>query len=184
MPRRYRRRRYAVTRPVKTTKYSNETYNFQSALTSTVVDQHGVAQVPIVPVLQNGSFLGTRKAKNFTVRFQVSQSIVTAQDDTTALAPSSVVFALVYVPEGTVPSPISVGNAVTPASLYDPNQNVILSGVLSSTNGAQVFKSRLARNLNSNDQLYIVLYDSNTPTQSIKSVATNVYASVNFAIAF
>lgn len=182
MPRRYRRRRYAITRPVKTTKYSNETFNFRYGLMSDTADTHAIQSFPILPVISNNAVLGTRKAKNFTIRINCLPC-VRVSGEHVVREPASVVWALVFVSEGNVPSLLNVSTTTTPSSLYEPNQNVIMSGVATS-NDICVSKTRLARNLNAGDQLYMILCDNNAPSEDDDSTTTAFYCSVNFAIAF
>ena len=96
MPRRYRRRRYAITRPLKTTKYSNETY---AAGSSTQWLDSALYSSVCIPASQT---LGTRKCKNFTLTL-VSKA---GADDYN----KPIYFALVFVPEGTVPSALNIGS--------------------------------------------------------------------------
>lgn len=186
MPRRYRRRRYAVSRPVKTTKYSNETFAFQSILFSEDDSDHAYSTTRLIPVLTNGSFLGTRKVKNFTIRVAPRKTQQSMVDPTVEGTVDSVIYwALVYVPEGTSASELHVGTNTIPASLYDPNQNVIASGMASSATGITTVKTRLARNLNSNDNIVMILWDTRAPaTGVVDSTTTVCFVSINFAIAF
>ncbi|KAH0791274.1 Cap protein [Histomonas meleagridis] len=67
-------------------------------------------------------------------------------------------WALVYVPDGTVPQTMSLGTPAAPVALYEPNQNVIMSGYLTpNAQQTQVFRPRLARNLNSGDCIFLCL---------------------------
>ena len=183
MPRRVRRHRVAR---LKTAKYSNETFGFAGVLESTTFGVHSIANSPVVPTLQNGSFLGTRKAKNFTIRVYADNTIQTNSQNQERTSSSCVLWALVYVPEGTVPSVPNLGSPNAPSSIYDPNQNVICSGISTSLGGTTTVKTRLARNLNSNDQLYIVLYDLQSPNQAgdVVKTQTPIVVTINFAIAF
>ena len=67
MPRRYRRRRYTLARPLKTVKYSNETSSFgvTTTIAASTVFSNGTPIVVVPPT----SVAGTRKVKNFTCRF-------------------------------------------------------------------------------------------------------------------
>lgn len=163
--RRYRRA-YRISRPLKSIKYSNETFTFADELSFAPLKTYAAAFVPATTIQ------GTRKLKNFTLSFNTNLQV-------------PVLFALVYVPEGTQPSDISYGGLVqtdlVPSTLYEPNQNVIMSGTIGGPNySVGRYKSRLARNLNSGDQIFIVLRsidESNTVTGS-------VIVLLNFAIAF
>ena len=166
MPRRYRRKSYRIARPVKTTKYSNET--FATAITAQFLDQQSY-QTTFTPGI---NVMGTRKVKNFTL------SVI-------AGTPVPFYFALVYVPEGTVASALKFGhtitdNVLTSDSLYEPNQNVIMSGIFGGdANQVYRFKSRLARNLNSNDSIQLVV----RPVASTEA-NTVLLATLNYALAF
>ena len=148
MPRRYRRRRYAIARPVKTAKYSNETY------ASAAITQFLTANIYYAVPIAEANVLGTRKVKNFTLT--LASKAANAADEHQPF-----LFALVFLPEGTSPSIINFGtsvdqttHAVTSLSLYEPNQNVIMSGIVDSTQVYR-FKTRLARNLNSGDKIIL-----------------------------
>lgn len=166
MPRRYRRRSYRLMRPVKTTKYSNETTATYVSYRFLPDENYKTTFTP------ESSVMGTRKVKNFTL------SII-------AGTPIPFYFALVYVPEGTTASNLNYGktldgNVLTSLSLYEPNQNVILSGIFGgAANQVYRFKSRLARNLNSSDSIQLVCKPVADTTESIALLAT-----LNYAMAF
>ena len=148
MPRRYRRRRYAIARPVKTAKYSNETY------ASAAIETFATANVYYAVPIAQANVLGTRKVKNFTLTICSKAANVADEHQ-------PFFFALVFLPEGTTPSAINFGttinqqtHAVESVSLYEPNQNVIMQGVVDSTQVYR-FKTRLARNLNSGDRVIL-----------------------------
>lgn len=167
MPRRRRYRR-SVYRPLKTAKYSNETFNFQQAISEYTEG----ANYPVI-VSASTDVLGTRKTKNFTVNF------LSSSEDIPFL------FALVYVPQGTNPAGLRWGSTfqdgyLISASLYEPNQNVILSGITAGFNqGVITKKTRLARNLNSGDKLVFIFRPLGTFTSPIV-----ISGSVNYAISY
>lgn len=180
MARRYRRRhRYTVSRPLKTTKYSNETYASSVLLSSSTQGQHAVSALSIIPDVIGG-VLGTRKCKNFTLRIYAHETTSTVGNTTTNLR-SSVAFALVFVPEGTEASVLQFG-AQSAKSLYEPNQNVILSGIIDSSQ-VYTYKTRLARNLNAGDRIVLVCYDLYVP-ESGGTTSTLLAFSCNYAISF
>ena len=126
MPRRYRRRhRYTIARPLKTTKYSNETFLCSTHIGS---DQAATAvtfyqtNLLVLPSNLQG-ILGTRKVKNFTVRIKADPRLFTSGGETVT-SPTNLFFVLAFVPEGNDPSDIKVGNS-SMVSAYEPNQNVI-----------------------------------------------------------
>lgn len=180
MPRRYRRVRRS--RPLKTVKYSNETYNFSVQTTN---PNPGTEVSDYIAMITPVSTQGTRKCKNFTL--------------TIANNADPFFWALVYVPQGTTPSPLNIGTInnehMGAASLYEPNQNVILSGVAnnSSTPGADltvnprgitvISRTRLARNLNSGDYIAFV-YRSFARYTDANSGRILAMVQLNYAISF
>ncbi|KAH0785550.1 Cap protein [Histomonas meleagridis] len=146
MPRRLRRRSYSRGRPLKTVKYSNETFNCSGNITfntgsgdSAVGDQVNTTLISAVATQ------GMRKVKNFTLKMITDVDI-------------PLLWGLVYVPDGTVAQSMSLGTPAAPVSLYEPNQNVIKSGYLTpNAQQTQVFRTRLARNLNSGDSIALCL---------------------------
>ena len=138
MPR-TRIRSYRRSRPLKTVKYSNETYN---ATVNFNLDAGVQASAALISAIDTQ---GTRKAKNFTLRFVFGGNV-------------PLVFAMVYLPQGQQPGNLTLGTVQQPASLYEPNQNVILSGyIVSHQNQAPSFRTRLARNLNSGDSICLII---------------------------
>ncbi|QYM90068.1 hypothetical protein [Circoviridae sp.] len=177
MPRRYTRSgRY--TRRVKTIKYSNETYNYNGTLivnnSSQKTDWH---QTLITAIDQQG----VRKCKNFELTLTGSAFTPSAEG---ANIPSPLFYALVYVPQGTEASRINIGSPDACASLYEPNQNVIMSGVWPGDLTAPfVKKTRLARNLNSGDSIQLIL--SSPPFDSAGVAYEKMVAvTLNYAISF
>lgn len=166
MARRYSRRR-GYTRRVKTAKYSNETYCHTDSFTTTDSSINGYFS--IVPVTTT---LGMRKVKNFT--FTVAYK--STQLDQIS---RSVYWALVYVPQGTTPSPMNIGTGGNFLSLYEPNQNVIMSGIAVLDEQSRTFKTRLARNLNSGDYIALVLQGDTTG-----SFTDILSTSCNYAISY
>ena len=165
---RYRRRRYLLSRSSKT-RYSNVTYAAISQFVNNQENQY------VIQFTGATSVLGTRKCKNFTLSL-CSNSIVPFN------------FALVFVPEGTSPSQLHAGVSVSEgvllaASLYEPNQNVILSGSFGGPNSTvEKFKTRLARNLNSGDRIVLIVKPLQYDPDSTDQVLVN--AMVNYAISY
>ncbi|KAH0787886.1 Cap protein [Histomonas meleagridis] len=145
MPRRLRRRSYSRGHPLKTVKYPNETYNSSGPISFNVGEGEQAVGDQVSATLISAASQGMRKVKNFTLKMITDISI-------------PVLWALVYVPDGTVIKNISLGTHAAPVSLYEPNQNVILSGyVTPNAAQTQVFRTRLARNLNSGHSIALVL---------------------------
>lgn len=169
MPRRYRRRKYyTVQRNVKPVKYSSE--NFDNSIN---VDLSIAAQFAI-PFIYATEVAGMRKVKNFTVNFDTNSEI-------------PFLFALVYVPQGTEPNQLNLAtvdssNNPIAGSLYEPNQNVILAGSFGGpgTSHSRYF-TRLARNLNSGDRVFLI-YRCVGPTT--ESQLVTVCSQISFAIAY
>lgn len=161
MPRRTRRtRRYS--RSYKVQKYSNETYNFVG---SDQLSANGNA-IPLVAPIESQ---GMRKCKNFTLTIACSAQITVP-----------LIYALVYVPQGTQASRLNVGENGAVVSLYEPNQNVILSGILSYSQEVPITKySRLARNLNSGDSIQLIVRAVNG-----EAVSLDIAATLNYAISY
>ena len=173
----------------KGTKYSNETVCFNVGGTATVdggqpfpwnegdINLRGVTIVPPTNVL------GNRKVKNFQIKVTC-----TGNDD-------PIIGCLVYVPEGTsVSAPLVTGQT---QSLYEPNQNVILSFVIPAqcerNNEAEIttfsspiivnVSNRLARNLNTGDQIKLIFSSPNGVTASEDQPCV-ISGTCNFAIKY
>lgn len=123
-------------KPVKTVTYSNETTLVQIPVTITQ-GQATVQQNTLV--IPGSNQQGKRKAKNFTLRMKTDSDI-------------PLFWALLYVPEGLNPSMITLSAS---GSMYEPAQNVIMSGIISKNSAQDTFRSRLARNLNSGDRIIL-----------------------------
>ncbi len=168
MPRRRRIRAYRLGRPLKTVKYSNETIcsKFDVDFGKSAADDTKVVLVPKIEAA------GTRKAKNFTLSIEHFNY------------QAPVAFALVFVPEGTVPSGLTIADPDHLSSLYEPNQNVIMTGIIPAEQNAPfVRRTRLARNLNSGDAIGIVLHPlSKDSVQEHVNYSTAV--TLNYAITF
>lgn len=161
MVRRRRSRSVYSRRPVKSVKYSNETQTFNASIDVSTSVPVNYAQPIVVPLAQQG----TRKVKNFTLTIATDSA-------------SPILWALVYVPEGTKVSsiPFPDGNIV---SLYEPNQNVIMSGMVSDDNFSRV-RSRLARNLNSGDAIYLMFRSNFYESEG----QVNLQGVLNYAICY
>lgn len=106
--------------------------------------------VPIVPAISQE---GVRKVKNISI----SAAIVDSGSSTGTSGP--IYWALIYAPEGTVINELRWAD-----ELYQPSNFVINSGILDNSNTSKYrITSRLARNLNANDRIYLLL-GTNTST--------------------
>jgi len=103
------------------------------------------AQVYDFKVIDPTTIQGMRKAKNFQIQFAAASG---------ATNPRGIVWALVYVPAGYTPNSFQ-----SSGELYEPSQNVIASGLYDLSgpgNSARQF-TRLARNLNAGDGVYLLV---------------------------
>ena len=170
MPRRRRTRRtYSILR----SKYSNETYAAQYSFT---LNNESSALTYATIFTTITQVMGTRKAKNFTLNSVVSGTQI------------PLYFALVFVPQGTDPSNLNFGNTVESgvllsSSLYEPNQNVIMSGIIGGPmSQVERHKTRLARNLNSGDRILLVFRPLGYNTEEAQNV--QVAFTLNYVISY
>ena len=162
MARKYKKA-YGSRRPLKTVKYSNETSNITSSFKLTAGTQINA------PLISSSSIQGIRKAKNFSLKILYAGT-------------APLMFVLVYVPQKQGVGSITRGTPEAPASLYEPNQNVIMSGYIVPNNSqAQTFRTRLARNLNSGDSIQIALACASA-TDTVDNAMIGI--SLNYAITF
>lgn len=153
--RRYRR---SYRRPVRPIKYSAETFNDLSALTWRSLQPETGSYNYIgsfIPIVTASNVSGMRKVKNFTIEIN---PILTNGSNAYSIP---FAWAIVYVPEGQNPSP-EFGNNTGGGSLYEPNQNVIMSGTGVTSQQSYRKFNRLARNLNSGDRIYLLIRLINT----------------------
>lgn len=138
-----RRRVYRRSRPLKTARYSNETIQSAIDFYLSTADDFANPQFRI-PLITSTDAQGMRKAKNFTLRICTNSG-------------APLCWALVYTPQGTEPKELQFGdtNAVVP--MYEPNQNVIISGFTKAGQAQESYHTRLARNLNSGDAIGLVI---------------------------
>jgi hypothetical protein len=139
---------YRRSRPVKSVRYSNETSCVQAP--AFTLSHGATANTTIISAVASQ---GTRKTKNYTLRLQ--SNLVPA---------SAVIWAILYIPQGFPDTAIQLHKSAPetspPASLFEPNQNVVMSGYLPTGNeGSVTYRSRLARNLESGDRIVIAFYN-------------------------
>ena len=137
-------------RPYKRARYGKrDKYSVQQKAVefSTAADQ--TAKAEIVP---GSDVEGMRKVKHLTVS-------CSAETDT-----GSFYWALVYVPQGTVPGNINinVGTGTGGAGMYEPNQFVMNCGVIDPSAGPIRFSSPVSRNLNDGDGIYLLIRNTNS----------------------
>ena len=133
------------------------------------VEQHAgfmnvpAAQQAYTQVVPDTAIGGMRKVKHLTVSLSSPSSTTSA---------SVGYWALVYCPQGTTPSNINY----TGGSMYEPNQFVMNCGTFDSEAGPVRFSSRVSRNLNSGDKIYLIIANPNA------SMAGNYLYTVRYAI--
>lgn len=171
-------------RKYKKVRYSNETSSF---CIEQQIPQNSTASFPMLgqpnqtlgkTLVDAAQIQGTRKVKNLSLSIS-----------STNPCEIPILCTVVYVPQGTNPSSLSLNasNSKEPNSLYEPNQNVIMQFVLNPVyaqgqgTNVQRFKTRLARNLDSGDRIMLVCapaYSSGN-AQNVKITGT-----LNYAISF
>ena len=138
-------------------KYSVE----QTVGSATTAAEGATTSQTIVPP---ATFQGMRKVKHLTISMGTGG----------AGSGSMLLWALVYVPEGTVPGAlnyVSGGASV----LYNPNQFVMGCGIFDFDAGPQRVHCPLSRNLNSGDQIMLLV-------RGLDSVGINYTYVVRYAI--
>ena len=184
MPRRYRYRRY--TRPKKSVRYSNETLYTDWILNIARGDLYTNHKKWSIKIIPETNLQGLRKIKNITLNLALSPDEVVSVDIHDGVYNPNFYWALVYVPEGQgVGAPVATDNNTPFVSLYEPNQNVIISGVM--TAGVPMTrKTRLSRNLNSGDSIYLIVYSSKGDPQGAASNDTGFWitCTMNYAICY
>lgn len=171
VPRRY-------TRRIKTIKYSNETSGIS---TDWDIDTDG--QAFALPMVAQVDIQGVRKCKNFELSLSSSEwHPKNGAPPGTEAYPIPILWALVYVPQGTSPNPLTLSTENATTSIYEPNQNVIMSGIWPDnlTSNYKV-KTRLARNLNSGDSIYLIM---RTVSDQAAAITKDFVCTLNYAIAY
>lgn len=162
MPRRVRRA--ASRRTYKVQKYSNETVSYTVNLQK-LAGQKVSNYYIVVPA---STIFGVRKTKNYTLYIDIC-----SQDND----PATLCWALVFVPSGQQPGQINFSDQNITA-YYEPNQNVIASGIASNKELVRV-KTRLARNLSSGDYVALILC-----APPFSNYIADITFTCNYAIAF
>jgi hypothetical protein len=118
-----------------------------------------------LPVVARTATSGVRKVKNFKIDMISDSSVPTY-------------WAILYIPEGVDANPpLSQAGIQAGASIYEPNQNVIMYGVCSNLAPTHQFSS-ISRNVNGGSQVILVC-------QSIADGGPiNLRGIVSFVIAF
>lgn len=178
MPRRYYRRR-SYSRGLKK-KYSWEHSTFSGSNGAVEADTAWEGRALLISSSDVG---GMRKAKNF----KLTLNIITNGQNNIQIP---VFWALVYVPQGTKAGALNIGTGVNDddanypylqaSTNYEPNQNVIMTGVTPANLTAPYsISTRMARNLNSGDSVYLVfrtlVYPTGIPNGGIRFSGTLDY---------
>lgn len=100
----------------------------------------------LIPIVASTTQQGVRKAKNISI------SIAPPSTSDAANRNDAYYWALIYAPEGHTPNELS-----SQGQLYQPSQYVINSGIVTTEQGKMRITSRLARNLNQGDSIYLLL---------------------------
>lgn len=166
MARYYRRRRFYR----KKNKWSIEQRSgfIAGGGWSTATDAYLNRQA-LIPVVAATDQEGVRKAKNISI------SLSTPTTTTTYDANYPFYWALVYLPEGVAAQELS-----STGQLYPSSQYVMNSGIVSSVQGKMRIWSRLARNLNQGDSIYLLLGTS----QAYLTDDTNFRNRFNYLIRY
>lgn len=153
-------------------KYSNETKSCSYVISNN--QQIGIEGW--IQITSETNIQGVRKAKNFTLT--VTTTPFTQNGSTIE---SVHYFALVFVPEGLGAGHLNIQNTAENHSYYEPNQNVILAGVIDPRK-VYVFKTRLARNLNSGDRIYYLWKQAGDG--SVNPIHNIISFTINYALSF
>lgn len=146
----YKKRYYRGSRD----KYSIEQNACAITVPLATVSGPGQSGIVVVPPTTTQ---GMRKVKHISI------SLAAPSSSSSATFPSAVFWALVYVPQGTGVGTININtSSATQYEFYEPNQFVMNCGVADFEAGPVRFYSPLSRNLNSGDQIALVLANPST----------------------
>lgn len=107
----------------------------------------------LIPIVSATTQEGVRKVKNFTISITTPLYTATGVSEGTVNQYNNVFYyALIYLPEG-----ITANELSSTGDLYRPSQNVMKAGIVNSQNGKIRVFSRLARNLNAGDSIYLLI---------------------------
>lgn len=160
MPRRFRKRiankdKYSVEQTAFLTPFFSGWDTHESS-----ADFEQDSQQYSLSVIEPVDFQGMRKVKHLTITFSSSTNV-------------PVYYAIVYCPQGYTPQPLHLPASGSAITFYAANQFIMSSGVLDFAGGPLRIRSRLSRNLNSGDGIYLCLATtSNSSTQNISAHVT------------
>jgi len=124
----------------------------------------------LIPIVNATTQEGVRKAKNISISLATPQS---------ALSNAAFYWALIYLPEGQTANELS-----STGQLYQPSQYVIGSGIVSNEQGKLRITSRLARNLNQGDSIYLLIGTNSTFLQNSTDASYRFNYLVRYAICY
>ena len=143
----YRRRFY------KKRKYNIENRAISFRTPTTTENGYYQNSVQIVPATATE---GVRQVTRFTI------SLTNKADGNYQMY--SIFWALVYIPEGAVTSALFPGNG---SSLFQPSNYVLASGVNDPNAGPIRISTKIRKNLNANDQIYLITASGNADADFI-----------------
>lgn len=136
---------------------------------STAADEYLNKQA-FIPIVEATAQEGVRKAKNISISLATPQS---------ALTNAPFYWALVYLPEGQSARELS-----STGQLYQPSQYVISSGIVSNEQGKMRISSRLARNLNQGDSIYLLIGTNSAFLSNVTDASYRFNYLVRYAICY
>lgn len=126
---------------------------------------------------------GMRKCKNFTFDIFFRAHNNRAAEEYVNGYQTQGIFALVFVPQGQNPSNFQAfRSAINQSeSVYEPNQNIIMAGTLEEFKTKR-YRTRLARNLNSGDSVYLCI--NLARSEYSNNSAWQVNCVLNYAVCY
>ena len=164
-------RRYVKRTRVARDKYSIEQTNFQSPQVSewTTIESTDEAIADskqwVVPLINPASIQGMRKVKHLTVTLA-----------NTASDANLLFYSIVYVPEGYEAQPLQFPAPDHAISNYKANQFVMSSGAVDFSAGPTRIRTPLSRNLNSGDNILMILATNTGASANLQIIGQITYA--------
>lgn len=174
--------------------YRSKKYKWSIEYTATRVLVGPINNSQDVPIVSPSYEEGTRCVKNFDIQITSQASLTTgfAQEEGVMNERNNLVvfWALVYVPHGYDPRDLNLPNytqdSITERStdFYLANQFVITAGVQSMHNPTFRIRTRMARNLNSGDRIYLVLEPVDNGPQQLEQIQMPFNILTKYAICY
>lgn len=130
----------------------------------------------LIPIVSATTQEGVRKAKNISISLATPAGPSTNQYQTQNW---SFYWALVYLPEGSVANELKSTD-----QLYTPSQFVINSGIVNAEQGKMRISSRLARNLNQGDSIYLLIGTNSSAVGTSDNATNRFNYLVRYAICY